>query len=930
MQQIELNFINQICLDIEKLNGTKFEYLSQVILSIILDENVNHKGHNLYAKPVKSTSDFNTDDFEIVGQCGTDDNYFDFPVKATTKTKPKPIKDIEGAIKNHSQSKTIYLFANQRGTGGALSRLNTEITNNKYAQQIEVYDSEKIAKEVILQNILNQEIEKLIEEYLPIAYRIYKLLPQANQIPKFTSKKYFEQNIEDKIIKRILSKNILQIHGISGLGKTEITKSICNKLNSYFETSIWIDRDNSININFNFESVHISKFNSKINLKTLLENHKIILVFDNFNDNLNVLKDQFVEYNKKNSICLITSLQQNLPNDNSYNLDYLPYEISKNILFETDNKPSKEIADEIIKYLNGYPLLLNIIRDNVDNGDDSWEEIRDELKNIVTTDDPDKNKKISKRILERQLDSIRDYAQWIFLLKSRFVSKEFLKFCIERNGIKNLIKRSIISDTESSFYTVHQIILDSILDLFKKEINLSEAYSKLNEFLVVENEKKSVGYFNFLFSHNDFIDNVYESLEYSKPLKKQILYSKIQARDESDVVWFLEEIKNYTLGSDTKIDILLFVEKIEIELAQSKADYKDSDNDKYIEICRSKICELEKLMSNCTINDIDLYLNHHLGKIYSRIGEYKKARELFDAVIKKDANADYAKLQIARILVWDKSNDHLEELKAIFDEMLQNTNKWEKQSLSVLLAVYELLSYNNMGRIRKIYIDEKIDDFINQLFYSLSFGFEQPFQLLASLSSHLSYNIKNIYSEICEKLPLPSIINASDKLKYAYATIQVAYYKNLKYSKDIDKDKKMEVAFNYAETYYQSIDLEDYQRGKFVDLYIESQKFEEALNEIKRYKRKDDAFYFQKLCKVYRGLTRYDESLQSIERAIELLQDKQNINYLSASLNDKAETLHLKTEKTEAIKTLEEAIKIQSNKNTKESWNTKLSKWKNS
>lgn len=930
MQQIELNFINQICLDIEKLNGTKFEYLSEVILSIILDENVNHKGHNLYAKPVKSTADFNTDNFEIVGQCGTDDNYFDFPVKPTTKTKPKPIKDIEGAIKNHSQSKTIYLFANQRGTGGALSRLNAEITNNKYAQQIEVYDSEKIAKEVILQNILNQEIEKLIEEYLPIAYRIYKLLPQANQIPKFTSKKYFEQNIEDEIIKRIQSTNILQIHGISGLGKTEITKSICNKLNSYFETSIWIDGDNSNNINFNFESVHISKFNSNINLKTLLENHKIILVFDNFNDNLNVLKDQFDEYNKKNSICLITSLQQNLPNDNSYNLDYLPYKISKNILFETDNKPPKEIADEIIKYVNGYPLLLNIIRDNVDNGDDSWEEIRDELKNIVTTDDPDKNKKISKRILEKQLDSIRDYAQWIFLLKSRFVSKEFLKFCIERNGIKNLIKRSIISDTESSFYTVHQIILDSILDLFKKEITLSEAYSKLNEFLVVENEKKSVGYFNFLFSHNDFIDNVYESLEYSEPLKKQILYSKIQARDESDVVWFLEEINNYTLGSDTKIDILLFVEQIEIELAQSKADYKDSDNDKYIEICRSKISELENLMSNCTINDIDLYLNHHLGKIYSRIGEYEKARELFDAVIKKDANASYAKLQIARILVWDKSHDHLEELKAIFDEMLQNTNKWEKQSLSVLLAVYELLSYNNMWRIRKIYIDEKIDDFINQLFYSLSFGFEQPFQLLASLSSHLSYNMKNIYSEICEKLPLPSTINASDKLKYAYATIQVAYYKNLKYSTDIDKDKKMEVAFNYAETYYQSIDLEDYQRGKFVDLYIESQKFEEALNEIERYKGKDDAFYFQKLCKVYRGLTRYDEALQSIERAIELLQDKQNMNYLSASLNDKAETLHLKTEKTEAIKTLEEAIKIQSNENTKESWNTKLSKWKNS
>ena len=930
MQQIELNFINQICQDMEKLNGTKFEYLSRGILSLVLGEDVNQKGHNLYAKPVKSTADFNTDNFEIVGQCGTDVNYFDFPVKATTKTDPKPIKDIEGAIKNHIQSKTIYLFANQRGTGGALSKLDIEIKNKKYTQDIEVYDSEKIANEVIFQNILNQKIERLLEEYLPISYELYKLLPQTNNIPKFTSKKYFKRKIEDDITEELLKKNILQIHGISGLGKTEIVKSISNKLNSSFESSIWIDGDNLNNINFNFESVHISKFNSNINLKTLLENHKIVLVFDNFNENLNELKNRFDEYNKKHSICLITSLQKNLPNDNSYNLEYLPYEISKNILFETDNKPSEKVADEIIEYVNGYPLLLNIIRDNVDNGDDSWEDILNDLKNIVKIDDPEKNKKISIRILEKQLDSIKDYVKWIFLLKSRFISKEFLKFCIENNGIKNLIKRSIVSETESTFYTVHQIILDSIVDLFKSNITISESYTKLNEFLVVENEKKSVGYFNFIFSHNDFIHDVYACLENSKSLKKQILYSKIQARDESDGIWFLEEIKSYTLGSDIKIDILLFVEQIEIELYQAKNEFKDSDKDKYIEICKSKISELESLSSNCTITDIDLYLNHHLGKIYSRVGEYQKARELFDAVIEKDGNADYAKLQIARILVWDKKKDHLDELKEIFNDILQNTNKWEKQSLSVLLAIYELLSKNTMYKIRKIYIDEKIDDFVNQLFYSLSFGFEQPFQLLASLSSHLSYNMKNIYSEICDKLPLPSTINASDKLKYAYATIQVSYYKNLKYSNDINKDKKMEVAFNYAETYYKSINLEDYQRGKFVDLYIESQKFKEALNEIEKYKQKDDAFYFQKLCKVYRGLTKYDEALKSIKKAIELLQDDGNINYLSAFLNDKAETLNLKEEKDEAIKALEEAIEIQSNSNTKNSWSTKLLKWKNS
>jgi tetratricopeptide (TPR) repeat protein len=919
LKQLELNFINQICQDLEKLNGTKFEYLSKEILSIILDDNVNQKGHNLYAKPVKSTADFNTNNFEIIGQCGTDNNYFN--------NSKKSIKDIESAIKNHSQSKIIYLFANKRGTGGQLSELNKKIVTNNYTQNIKIYDSEKISN-IILQNILNQKIEKLLKEYLPTSYEIYKLLPQANNIPKFTSRKYFERDIEDDIIEELLNKKILQIFGISGLGKTEVVKSICTKISNNFESSIWIDGSNSYN--FNFESVHIEKFNSNINLKTLLENHKVILILDNFNENLNELKQQFDEYNKKDSVCLITSLQQNLPNVNAYRLNYLSDEISKNILFETENKPSNEIANDIIKYINGYPLLLNIIRDNIENEDDTWEEILEDIKNIIQIDDPEKNKKISIIVLEKQLNSIEDDIKWIFLLESRFISKEFLKFCIKKAGIKRLIKRSIISDTDSSFYTIHQILLDSIIDILKNKVSLKDTYLKLDEFLTQENENKSVGYFNFLLRHNDFIVKVYNSLDNSSSLKKQILYSKIQVRNESDEVYFLEEIKNFTLNNNEKIDVLLLVEKIEIELYQAKKDFQKSDEKKYIKICRDKINLLEELNYDCNIENIDLYLNHHLGKIYSRIREYPKALELFEKVIAKDNNADYAQLQIARILSWDKENNNSDKLKKIFDKTLTQTNKWKKQSLSVLLAMYDILSKNNMSKFRKEYIDDNIGDFVNRLFYSLSFGFEQPFQLLSNLSSYLSYNQKDIYYDICENLPLPSTIETNDNIKFAFATIQVAYYKNLKYSDSPKKNEKMKKAFEYAEIYYKSIDLDDYQRGKFVDLYIENKNFSEALEELDKYQQKNNAFYFQKLSKTYRGLKQYDKSLEYIGKAIKLLGADGNKNYLSAFLNDKAETLKLKGEIDKAIGSLKQAIDFQTNSKTKDSWNIKLTNWQNS
>lgn len=909
MQQLELNFIKKICEDMEKLNGTKFEYFSKEILFMILGQEINHKGHNLYAKPVKSTADFNTDNFEIIGQCGTDNEYFKFPAKVTTKTDIKPIKDINGAIKNHPQSKVIYLFANQVGTGGALSKLNIEIGKKKYSQIIEVYDSEKIAK-IILQNILNVKTKTLLHRYLPTAYELYKVLPQTNTIPNFTSKKYFKRDVEKDIIDTLLKNRILQVYGISGLGKTELIKSIANTLVKDFESAIWISGDNLSTIDF--ESVHTSKLNpdSDIVLKTLLKNHKIILLLDNVNDDLNNLKRNFEKYNRNSSVCLITSLQKNL-NKNSYNLDFLSEEISKKILFETKNKPSDNIADEIIKYISGYPLLLNIIRDSVEDEEETWENVLDDLKDAVKIDDPEKNKKISMRILEKQLPSIKEPLKWIYFLGSKSISKEFLEFCVTRAEVKSLINKSIISETESSSYSVHQIILDSIYDILKSNTRIDESYTQVNEFLKIQNEKKSVGYFNFLSRHSEFINKIYNSLDQSSELKKQILHSQVQATyDNKD--YFLEEIEKFDLDYKSKINILLLIEKIEIEL------YKEGNNK---EQCESKITQLEGLLSSCKVKGINKYLNHHIGKLYIKIKDRKTALEFFYKVLDEDKDADYTKLQIARILSWDKENDNFSKLDKIFSETLTKPTKWKDESLSVLLSMYNVLSQNDMFLFREKYIYADIDNFIEHLFYSLNFGFEQPLELLANLSRNLQYDKRNKFIEICENLPEFIDTTNSFNIKYAYTTIQVAYYKTLISSKDIDQ-KKIEKIFDNIETTYKSLKLIDYQRSNFVNLYIYSKKFNEALTELSKYKNKNDAFYFQKLSQVYRGLKSYDKSLAAIEKSIQ-----KNEYYKSDFLNDKAKTLFSQGEKIEASVVLEEAIKIQLNLKIKESWNLRLMQW---
>tara|TARA_R100001377_G_scaffold85305_2_gene71424 strand:- start:4218 stop:7001 length:2784 start_codon:yes stop_codon:yes gene_type:complete len=922
LSQLETSFVNQLCSDIDKINGTDFEYFCKTIISLILDCEIQHKGHNLFAKPVKSTADFNSIDFDIVGQCGTDRNYFEKTIK--------PLKDIDGAIKNHPQCKIIYLFANNRASGGQLSKLSQEIQNRGVNQTVEVFDSERIAKEVLLNNIHKSKVLALIKKYTPFAYKQFELLPNSNSVPIHTSNTYYERNEEEEIIDILKKNKLVQIYGLSGIGKSELSKSITLKLTDDFDTIIWVNGDDINNVNFDFESVYISRFESKINLAVLLKNTKIVLVLDNFNENVSQIEKQFKTHNQSNSVCVVTSLQKNITD--SYQLNFVCDKLSRQILNDSDSPPNNDIASQIIKYVGGFPLVLSIIRDEVKNGEDDWNDLLDDLKDVVNIADPDKNIKISVRVLERSLGQIEEELRWIYVLDTRFISVEFLKFAIKRSGINSLLSRSLISKNETSHYSVHQIIIDSINKIFgNKKFNHEFHVSMILEYLSKENEVKSVGYYSFVSHHKKFLNKLYGNSNI-EILRKHILYSLIQGGDQNE--YFLREIEKFALDGKDKISILLQIEHIEIELITAKKLHKKNNNQLYKNICEIKLKIFENLIAECVDPEIEIYLKHHLGKLYIRLEKLEPALHCFDEVLEKDPNADYARLQIARIAVWHDTSSKLvthERLNKIIKLNLSRKNQWDKSSLSVLLATYELISEYKMSEFRGKYIDSCIDDFVSNLMYSMSFGFEQPFDLLSKLSSHLGYNFKEHFFDICSNLPFPSTIETNESVQLSFAKIQSAFCRQLKYSNISDKKDRINRAFNNAEIYYKNIKLEDFERGKFIDLYIDRENYLCGLKEIEKYDNKvDDPFYFQKYCKLLRlrGEEKdIEQSLKCIDTAIEIASNNPKFtNYKTAFLNDKAESMLFKSTPS-AIELLKEAIELQKNNKTVKSWNYKLERW---
>ena len=907
MTRLKEHFIKSFVSELENINGTDFEYLCVPVFSLIINEEILHKGHNLYAKPVAYTADFIKDDVSSFGQCGTDPDYF--------SNLNKPIHDIQGSLNNHKKCEVIYLFANRRASGGQLTQLKIEINAKWQNLDVNIYDAEKIAN-IVFGNIHNTSKIEEVLSYLPKTFEYYRILPQTNKLPAFKTK-YYKRQEEESILDLLKNQDYIQIYGISGIGKTELSINIGNSLQDKFDSVIWLNGDSFGEEINDLSSVHISKFKDTLNLDYFLQEFKVLIIIDNLNKNVPELIELFNKSNKHNSKCIISSLQRNVPQSNAFELSFLERDIAEKILLNTKIKAEPNHIESILNEISGYPLVLNLIISAIEVDDFTWDEIINEIQNLK--DFPDsKNQKLSQRIVGKFVNLLEVELLWLKTLNNRKISRHFLNQTLGKRSISELEKRSLIRVQDVFFFDTHQLILDSIVSEVKND-NVGLIQQGIEKYLAENNEIKSVDYYRFLLNHMSLINSEYEKLKFPNNLKKVILYALIQTLDSfNSPEWFLQQLNLIDFNiKDDYYDLLLFIEKSEIELFQI-----DKKSDAYKEKTTEVIKELNNVLEKTTDTSFKIVLYHHIGKLYLKGKDDEKAEQYFQKVLELDSEADYCRLQLARLYVNSGKSDKAEiEIDTIFSNELD----FKSQSLSILLSFYELLARNDFQKLRQKHIDSKVDLFIKSILYSLDSNFEQPYKVIEKLSGHLSYMLKDIYNEICETLPFPSNIGNNRSLRFAFAKIKLSQYKMLKYS-DGDVENEKQIILQTSEKYFKTIDFHsDYERKQLLDLYIASEQFDKAIDLSNEFDDKENSFFLQNKCKILRGKEDYDGAIKAINEAINNGTHLKTF-FIAAFLNDKAEILNLKKDK-QCLEILQEAIDKQNNHKTKTDWTNKKENW---
>lgn len=895
---LKKHFINAFLEEVVRLNGTEFEEIGRCVMELITNQELIQKGHNPLGKPVGYTVDYEQlDRVTLIGQSGTDTDYF--------SSGNKPLKDIAGSLKNCPNCKTIYLFSNQRATGGQIDDVKNAAKKAYPKVKVRLYDAETIAEKVYEKIFCEYRVKKILQ-YLPKAYQYYQMYAHSNSLPSLPSD-YVHRTEEKDVCQLLKKEDFVQIYGLSGIGKSLLTIAVAQQLFKSYNMVIWLDGETLDTINM--KCIHLNVMDQNASLETMLSELNCLVLIDNLNKDLIRVKDQFDSFNKKGSKCIVTSLQKNLNNDASYQLNVMPPEIALNLLNKGTKKPTEEQASAIVSRINGYPLLLNLAKSSVDADEFSWDEIIN-FSELADFEDDHTGVSFACRIIGRYVDKYPAFFNVLVSLDSTRVCRSFIQ---ELNKIhyNQLVRSSVLDESELYYCHIHSIVLESIKNLVKGGDN-NTIISHLSSYLDNHLLMRDAELYTLMSAHLQKIEELLDGLAPEDILKHKLVLACIYEQNT-----LIEHDKYYRLanqlklsGSTCLVDLLLEAEKKEI-LINKKRDSA------HIEEAKSAIADFESLLKDITDEKLKSLCLHHIAK-WKAYENKEQAIAIYQEALKYDSKSYRTRLQLARIY---NSKGEYDKVYEQIDFILAEASDEGKVPLSVIMSVYVLLAEGKHSKKLNEYLLKDMNLLTNTIEASASCHNAQVYYVMSNLSGTLAYNHGDIFNTMCRLLPSVVDIHRDENVSYQYANILTRLFQYV--AKD---DETRESIYQRALAILTSIQLkDDYYRRTLMNLYITHGECEEALKIADLFEQQDSIYLNQTKAKAYCILGMYDDALRCIDYSIANEGDSFK-GHKAAFRHDKAAILYGMNDR-KCLELIDEAIGIQPNKKSIRDWSAEKEEW---
>ncbi|MDK0626288.1 hypothetical protein P5F04_05145 [Clostridium perfringens] len=730
--------------------------------------------------------------------------------------------------------------------------------NNQAGRDINIYSNRNISSYQLLENVPN------------------------------TNEEYIERNYTNTILNYLKDKNIIQIYGISGIGKTELVKSVISKIKKD-KKIYWISCDDTN------EKVDLSCINNiygkHINLLDKINKEKAIIVLDNYNAKLTNIRDEFNRINTNDSKLIVTSkAKTTCKHIFTLLIDYMSYDEAK-MIFDDEMLKSEEL-NNFLKKIDKHPMTLQILKNylNPENGI-TFNDIKNRINDIVNMDDGEitSSIKICEKIIGLSYNENPKVYKFLSLCDSNILETDFLKK-IMLAEIPNLISKNFIK-YEDKFYYMHSIIKDSINAIVNRDglqiIELKEYTDKVLKYLEEKIELKDLCFYRFYGYNTNLLDKLYSMIDDN--YFKVVLYNAyIVANNYHNKETVISDIDN--LLKDSKIDryyeLKLLVEKYELEIAcANKKDKKD--------VIVGKIKQLKEIEYAKKEDKYKDFLQQRIGKFYNWSGNYSKAVPILEDRVSKDKKGYSSILQLCRAyrqLALDKHNNQHEYIMKAYN--ILKTVNFSNMPISIFLEIIKLIIsrpfntedildlclWNNFELFDKcveLYCENKIHEHI--------------YIIIGDLASNLYYNKSDYYKkwfidiehpklESCDKRMLSSMINI-----YCYEIKR-------RVQADENAEDILPVVKRYWNAYKEKYaPVSEFKYKAMIDCLISMKEFDEAEIELNEVYRDTDIWHLRYKAQIAEGRKDYDKALEYIDIVIDRYEKTKNQHkgYLNTFLKDR-------------------------------------------
>lgn len=866
---IKKRVIKDLIDELDDIDPVSLEIIGHKVIETLESKKLVHHGINKDHKPVGYTVDTFSQDFMIVGEYSTEENYFeDSSGRKNEYRFDKIAKDILHAMAKSGGTppSKIYLVSRDEEPASFRGKFNKSDLAKEHAARVNFLDARELAKTIFQSSQDNSQAADFYRYFLPDFAQNLDNYEYYGRVPPACTDHQSEPLFLDAIRRHFAAgAEICVLHGLSGSGKTQAAIDYVRSALPEFGNYLWISSDDWKE-GVPLTAIKRSRGGVAINVAGVFNSSKTLLIVDDLSRAATA--ESFTELAPGFALggrVLMTS-QLGEPNSPIHlSIPRLSLVTAFQILGE-DEATASDTCRQFVEACRFCPLILVVTRKVAEIDGIAKDDLYREVLAMPQVAHGDDGGPIMARILQRLSEINRKALVKIANSGCTTYDSRFLTSFIGANARASLQRLAILNRTAtSSTLLVHDLICSAVRTQAKDGRELADAVERYVERSGGEMVPSVLRQIHL---STDQLLSAHE-LRGERP-PDWLTYALLQT-ERTSMAKLIAHLQGLALNTEMLIAELLCI--VDSKEAHSYSLSKD-DRSAYYLACAN---EYGKIAAETVDPDIRAEMLHHQGKALRRCGQLEEAKTCFQRLLAERSGWHATYGQIAHMGTQTGASDQMKSdgekaIRGLIEDILEDLYA---VPLRVSLATLSRLrSYQDVSK-ELVADPASVKQLADVVSLSALEGFDQFYEAFLALTSLFGYRHGDICVTAAEVFPdmlaiFPNAVEERQWVNTCEALTNVATV-----ASEIGKHdfaRKLYVTANaFAQELIRSSGGHSYVTRVVAKTLVAAGNAEDALAAICRIpERSRDHWLLYQQAKAELALDRRDEALLTAHRALEL------------------------------------------------------------